>query len=450
MRGQRPRSGGSDGVKLPLHVDKGLFGKEDRAREGVAALNGTQKPWHREMSAERFELMRDILAAPSPIGLEAAMTRGVLEPYWESYKLPNWSMHTFRGNAGVVFDTAPDKPDAFKVMIIGHADKIRLQVRSIGDDGKVWVNSDSMLPSTLIGQKVLLFSESPAEAESWRILRGGTIEAIGAIHFADPKLRSGEMGIKAEMMYLELHIHGDDKKSQVEKLGIRPGDPILFDRPIEPGFSPNTFTGAYLDNGLGCFVTAEVARLVAESGGLKNVRLLGAMATYEEIGRFGSRVLAEQFRPDVTIAVDVAHDFVAAPGIAERRYEPLEMGKGFTLTHGAVCSATLNALITATCSEYEIPIQHELAGKDTGTDAMAAVLAAIDSAAASIGLPIRNMHTISESGHTGDVDAAIYALFYLLERMDRMNNGKGIDIDDLRNGHPRLDRSAGLLHGARG
>ena len=100
------------------------------------------------------------------------------------------------------------------------------------------------------------------------------------------------------MLYLELHIHGDDKKEQVEALGIRAGDPILYDRPIERGFSPHTFAGAYLDNGLGCFVVAEVARLLAESSGLKNVRYLGAMASHEEIGRFGSRVLAEQFRPD--------------------------------------------------------------------------------------------------------------------------------------------------------
>ncbi len=374
------------------------------------------------------------------------MTRGVLEPYLRSFMLPPWEIHSFKGNAGIVLDTAPENADAFSVMVIGHADKIRMQVRSIGDDGKIWVNSDSMLPTTLIGHKVLLFSENPDQPNQWRVIRGGTIEAIGAIHFADPKLRSGDKGIKTEMMYLELHIHGEDKKAQVEALGIRPGDPILYDRPIERGFSPNTFTGAYLDNGLGCFVTAEIARLVAEHGGLKNVRFLGAMASHEEIGRFGSRVLVEQFRPDVTIAVDVAHDFVAAPGISDRRYEPLEMGKGFTLTHGAICSASLNTLITSVSTENEIPLQHELAGRDTGTDAMAAVLAAIDSAAASIGLPIRNMHTISESGHTGDLDAAIHSMFHMLKKMDGMNGGSGITGDDLRDGHPRLDESSELTH----
>lgn len=409
-------------------------------------MTDNTKPWRTSMSEERFAQMRDILAAPSPIGLEAAMTRGVLEPQMSAYALADWKIHSFKGNAGIVLDTAPESPDAFTVMIIGHADKIRLQVRSIGDDGKIWVNSDSMLPTTLLGHRVTLFSEDPKALGSWRTLKGGTIEAIGAIHFANPKVRSGDAGIKADMLYLELQIHGENKREQVESLGIRPGDPILLDRPIERGFSPDTFSGAYLDNGLGCFVASEVARLIAEDGGLKNIRYLAAMASHEEIGRFGSRVLVEQFRPEVSIAVDVAHDFTAAPGIGDRRYEPLAMSEGFTLTHGAVCSASLNSMITSVAGKQDIPVQHELAGRDTGTDAMAAVLAAIDSAAASIGLPIRNMHTISETGHTFDVDAAIYGMFHLLKEMDSMNGGKGIQADDLRDGHPRLDDGSSIEH----
>ena len=190
-------------------------------------MNSETKPWQQEMSDERFELMRQILDAPSPIGLEASMTRGVLEPYMKSYMPRDWKIHSFKGNAGIVLDTKPDAPDAFSVMVIGHADKIRMQVRSVSDDGKIWVNSDSMLPTTLIGHKVKLFSEDPDQPGSWRMIKGGTIEAIGAIHFADPKLRSGDQGIKTKMMYLELHIHGKDKKAQIEALGIRPGDPIM-------------------------------------------------------------------------------------------------------------------------------------------------------------------------------------------------------------------------------
>ncbi len=404
------------------------------------------KPWQESMPEDQFERMRAILGAPSPVGLEAAMTTGVLAPYVEGFMPKGWSIRKFRGNAGIVIDTAPNKTDAFTVMLIGHADKIRLQVRSIGKDGKIWVNSDSFLPTTLIGHEVRLFSEDPDAPGRYRVIDGGTIEALGAIHFAPPGVRDGSKGIDAKKLYLELQLHGEDRKKQIDALGIRAGDSLLLNRPIRHGFAPDTFQGAYLDNGLGCFVVVEVARLLAEAGGLKNVRYLGAAATHEEIGRFGSRVLAGELRPDVVIAVDVNHDYEAAPGVADRRFEPLAMGKGFTLSVGAVASAGLNAIIQQVAKAHDIPVQISLVGRDTGTDAMAAALASIDAAATSLGFPIRNMHTISESGHTGDVLAALYAVVHALQHMDAMNDGAGICSDDLIDAHPRLDLAHDLEH----
>ncbi len=400
----------------------------------------SKKPWSESMPEDQFELMRDIIGAPSPIGLEAAMTYGVLKPYFEDFSLDGWRIHQFRGNAGIVLDTAPEGSDLLTVMIIGHADKIRLQVRSIGDDGKIWIDSDSFLPTTLIGHEVTLFSESPDEAGAYRALEGGTIEAIGAIHFADSSLRSGDKGIKKEMLYLELQVHGEDKKKQIEDLGIRPGDAIILNRKIRRGFSEDTFYGAYLDNGLGCFVAAESARLVAEAGGLENVRCLFTIATHEEIGRMGSRVAAGVFQPDVVIAADVSHDYKAAPGIGDRRMTPVEMGKGFSLKSGSIVSEYLNALIESACKEAGIPYQKVASGRDTGTDAMAGVFAAIDAAATSIGFPIRNMHTISETGHTGDVLGAVHAVVETLKHID----AKGLTADHFRNSHPRLDQSTAL------
>jgi len=307
------------------------------------------------MPDDQFALMREILAAPSPVGLEAAMTYGVLKPHFERFAPKSWQLRQFMGHAGVVLDTHPGRDDLFKVMIIGHADKIRMQVRSIGDDGKIWINSDSFLPNVLVGHEVTLFSEDPEAPGSYRRIEGGTVEALGAIHFSDPAQRNGEKGIKKEQLYLDLQIHGENKKQQVQNLGVRPGDAILFDRPIRHGFSPDTFYGAYLDNGLGCFVTAEVARLIAESGGTEQVRVMFAIASYEEIGRFGSRVLAGELEPDAIIAVDVNHDYVAAPGIGDRRMQPLEMGKGFTMSVGAIASEQLNRIVEKTAREQDIP-----------------------------------------------------------------------------------------------
>ena len=400
------------------------------------------KPWQLPMQDSLFSVMRDIVASPSPIGLESAMTLGVLKPYMDSFAPKSWQMHQYTGNASVVWDSHPGKDDMFTVMIIGHADKIRLQVRKVGDDGKVWINSDSFLPCTLIGHEVSLFSENPDEPGKYRRIEGGTIEALGAIHFSEAAHRTGDKGIKPTQLYLELQIHGDNKRKQLENLGIKAGDTLLLNRPIKRGFSPDTFYGAYLDNGLGCFVTAEVARLIVEAGGTKNVRCLYAVASHEEIGRFGSRVLAGVHKPDAIIAVDVSHDYIAAPNIGDRNMTPQTMGKGFTLAVGAIVSEQLNLRIKQAALDNDIPFQLTVVGRDTGTDGMAGVLASVDAAATSIGFPIRNMHTISESGHTGDLLAAIHVIGETILAMDKE--------DDLhsafKENHPRLDESTPLSH----
>ena len=121
------------------------------------------KPWASPMPERQFKFMQEILAAPSPIGLEAAMSYGVLKPAFEKFMPKSWGIHQFRGNAGIVVDTHPGEEDRTSVMVIGHADKIRMQVRHISDDGKIWINSDSFLPTTLIGHEVSLFSRDPPQ-----------------------------------------------------------------------------------------------------------------------------------------------------------------------------------------------------------------------------------------------------------------------------------------------
>jgi len=142
--------------------------------------------WEKPMPKAQFEWMREILAAPSPIGLESAMSYGVLKPAFEKMMPKSWKIHQFKGNAGLVIDTHPGEDDRTSVMIIGHADKIRMQVRSIDKDGKIWVNTDSFLPCTLIGHEVKLFCQDPENPSTYKVVEGGTIEALGAIHFSQP------------------------------------------------------------------------------------------------------------------------------------------------------------------------------------------------------------------------------------------------------------------------
>lgn len=398
----------------------------------------SKQPWTRPMMQAQFDFMSTVLAAPSPIGFEAAMSYGVIKPEFESFMPKSWAIQQFKANASLVFDSHPGREDLTSVMIVGHADKIRMQVRKIDNDGKVWINTDSFLATTLIGHEVKVFCQDPENVGRYKVIESCTVESLGAIHFSSPAQRSGEQGIKPESIYLELHIHGEERKKQVEDLGLRAGDPILLNRPIKSGVAENTFYGAYLDNGLGCFSVTEIARTLAKEN-LTNIRILYTIATHEEIGRFGSTQIVGELKPDILIATDVNHDYEAAPGIASRNMNPLKMGQGFTIGRGSVASEFLVQTLENLCHKKDIPYQLDFSGRDMGTDGMAAALAGVDSAAITIGYPIRNMHTSSESAHTGDLLASIEAITELLRHFNDLNDGTGITKDDLKNSHIRLD-----------
>ena len=87
-----------------------------------------------------------------------------------------------------------------------------------------------------------------------------------------------------------------------------------------------------------------------------------------------------------------------------------------TLCVGAIASEQLNAQLEAAATAKGVKVQRDVRGRDTGTDGMAGVLASIDCAATSVGFPIRNMHTVSELGHNGDVLGCIEALHGWLEQ----------------------------------
>ena len=122
------------------------------------------------------------------------------------------------------------------------------------------------------------------------------------------------------------------------------------------------------------------------------------------------------------------------------------MGEGMTLSVGSIVSAGLNSIIQRVCKGQGIPLQLDPCGRDTGTDAMAGFLASIDAASTSVGFSIRNMHTISESAHTGDVLCAVHALYETLRALDQMGDGAGITAADLLAALPRLDVAEPLVH----
>jgi len=363
------------------------------------------------------------------------MTFGVIEPAMLTWAPSSWKFNRLIGSASLVVQTPPDNRP-LSVMVVGHADKIRLQVRSIDKaTGKIYVDSDSHLPLALLSTDVSIYSERLDELGSFDRVRG-TVEALGAIHFGDAKHRDGSKGVTPDQLYIDLGTHGPNAGARVEALGIKPGDAILVDRPVRRMIGDDVFSGPYLDNGIGAFVVTELSRLIAQDSNSisDHIQLQFAIAAHEEIGRFGSRVLASVFKPDILLAIDVNHDYVHAPGVSSKRFAPLSMGSGFTLSVGSVTSRRVNELIQKASKRAGIPYQLDVVGRDTGTDAMAGVLGAVDCAVASVGVPTRNMHTASEMASTRDTDSALWGIYEFLKLASEMK----LSRHDLMHNHVNL------------
>lgn len=418
---------------VPFRQD---FPDNTRPTESVTAQeDAMSKPWTVRMPDDQFLRMSEILAASSPGGFEEAKVQVIitqLKPV-----LPkNWGVTRFAGGAGLVIDTHPDCNDMLTIAVAGHLDQIRLLVRSIDDAGRIWLgHAESFLPAVIAGSEAKLFCNDPKNPGKFLEIRG-TIESVGAAHFVDPAVRAGEKGIKPEQLYFEPGLVGKNIAKVLKDLGVQVGDPVVFHRPIQRMLDPNVFQGAYLDNGLGCFVTAELARLIIDQGGV-NIRVLFTFTTHEENDRLGARQIVAKYGNvlDAFIAVDVDHAYAEAPGIADKHHSPLTCGGGFTLGYGSFVNLTLNGEIEAAAKATGIPMQRDSLGRDTGTDAMAAVLG--DVAPATVGFPIRCMHTSSELGYTGDVLAATHALYAFLRTLSEVNPTKTHFVGR----HPNLNNS---------
>jgi hypothetical protein len=128
-----------------------------------------------------WKFLQKICSAPSPIGLEAAMTYHVIEPYFKKFKPTNWLIHKFKGSASIVLEKPAISDKYISCMIIGHADKVRMQVRSVDNKGRIFIDSDSFVPQGLIGNKVTIYSTKKSKMVKYK----GSVQSLPPIHYID-------------------------------------------------------------------------------------------------------------------------------------------------------------------------------------------------------------------------------------------------------------------------
>jgi len=347
------------------------------------------------MRKESFDFLEKYLNTASPTGFEAEgqkMWLSYIRPYIDEY-----FVDTYGTVVGVINPEA-----AYKVVIEAHADEISWFVNYITDQGYIYVRRNG-------GSDALI---APSKRVNIHTAKGIVKAVFGwpAIHVR--KIDQDKAPV-IETIFLDC---GATSREEVEELGIHVGSVITFDDEFMV-MNQKYFVGRALDNRIGGFMIAEVARMLKENNKTLPFGLYIVNAVQEEIGLRGAEMVAHRIKPDVAIITDVTHD-TQAPMYEKKVSGDLHCGKGPVITYGPAVQNNVRDMIIRVAQEKEIPFQRASASRATGTDTDAFAYSNDGVAAALISLPLKYMHTTVETVHKDDVENVSRLIYEFLLQLE--------------------------------
>ena len=338
--------------------------------------------------------LKDYLNNPSPTGFESAgqkMWLNYIKPYIDEHYVDNYGTVV-----GIV------NPDAqYKVIIEAHADEISWFVHYITKDGFIYLRRNGGSDHQIAPSKrVNIFTDKG-------IVKG--IFGWPAIHVRDA---AKEETPTLKNIFLDLGCKSD---KEVEELGVHVGCVVTYDDEFMV-LNDRYFVGRALDNRVGGFMIAEVARLLKESKTKLPFGLYIVNAVQEEVGLNGATMIAHKIKPNAAIVTDVCHD-TQTPMMNKITSGDLACGKGPVLSYGPAVHNNLLKVIIDAATKNKIDFQRQAASRVTGTDTDAIAFSNDGVPSALISLPLRYMHTTVESVHKDDVENVIKLIIASLKNI---------------------------------
>lgn len=315
---------------------------------------------------------------------------------WMDYMKPyvdTFITDTYGTAVGII---NPDAP--YKVVIEGHADEISWYVNYISDNGLIYVVRNGGSDHQIAPSKVVSIHT-----------KNGIVPGV----FGWPAIHTRKTG-KEETPTLEnifIDIGAEDKK-EVAAMGVHVGCVITYPDAFHV-LNKDKFVCRAIDNRMGGFMIAEVARLLHKNKIKLPFGLYITNSVQEEIGLRGAEMIAERIKPNVAIVTDVTHD-TTTPMINQKTQGYAKIGEGPVIAYAPAVQQNLRDLIVATAEEHKIPFQRAALSRATGTDTDAFAYSNGGVASALISLPLRYMHTTVEMVHRKDVEHVISLIYQSL------------------------------------
>ncbi|GAA4454407.1 M42 family metallopeptidase [Nibrella saemangeumensis] len=327
----------------------------------------------------------------SPTGFESSG-----QQIWLNYLKPYIDEHivdTYGTAVGVI---NPGKD--YKVVIEAHSDEISWFVNYISDDGYIFVRRNGGSDSLI----------APSMRVNLHTKKGPVVGVFGwpAIHVRD---LTKDTAPKVTDLFIDV---GAATKQEVLDMGIHVGTVCTF---ADGLFEMNSryYVGRALDNRMGGFMIAEVARMLKENNITLPFTLYVVNSVQEEIGLRGAEMIARRLRPDLAIITDVTHD-TQSPKYDKKEQGDLKAGAGPVLCYGPAVQNNVLDFIINVAEQREIAFQRQAVSRSTGTDTDSFAYASEGVASALISLPLKYMHTTVETVHIDDVTGVIQLMYETL------------------------------------
>ena len=352
----------------------------------------------RILNKKSHAFLEQYLNNPAPTGYEWESQKiwmDYLKPYVDEF-----ITDTYGTAVGVINPKAK-----FKVVIEAHSDEISWYVNYISDKGLISVIRNGGSDHIIAPSKWVNIHTNKG------IVKG--VFGWPAIH---TRMAGKEETPKLENITIDV---GASKKEEVEKMGIHVGCVITYPDTFQV-LNKNKFVCRALDNRIGGFMIAEVARLLKENKVELPFGLYVTNSVQEEIGLRGAEMITQTIKPDVAIVTDVCHD-TSTPMIDPKKQGDNTIGKGPVISYAPAVQQLLRDRIIDTAEEKKIPFQRLASSRYTGTDTDAFAYSNGGVPSALISLPLKYMHTTVEMVHQEDVENVIKLIY---ETLQTIKNGE--------------------------
>jgi len=343
------------------------------------------------MRKESKDFLERYLNIASPTGFEYSGQKIWLD-YMKPY-IDDYISDTYGTIVGVINPKAE-----YRVVIEAHADEISWFVSYIADDGYIYLKRNGGSDHQIAPSKRVNIHT-----------KKGTVKAVfgwPAIHIRNSQK---EEAPTLKNIFLDC---GCTSKKEVEKLGVHVGCVATFEDELIM-LNDRFYVGRALDNKMGGFVIAEVARMLKEKKNKLPYGLYIVNSVQEEIGLRGAEMISRRIKPNLAIITDVTHD-THAPMYDKKLQGDTKTDGGPVLTYGPAVHNNVLKMLIDVATKRKIKFQRDTVSRSTGTDTDAFAYSGMGVASALISIPLKYMHTTVEMVHKNDVENTIKLMYEFL------------------------------------